>query len=161
MLARVAARDHENALEDVVSIFDATLRAIVRRFKRNAGISDSDLDELFRKEIRNRFQSIGFTKDFFATELKMDYFVALNANEFEQLRRTFEKRHPITHNLGIVDRSYLKKVQSFEPEGRDVRLSNREIAEAISAVLKCLAAIYPMMFPHEDETVSSPRTFGG
>lgn len=145
--ARVAARDLENALEDVVSIFEASLRLLVRRFKKSKGVSGDDLDDFFKTKVRNGFQSIGFTQDFFVKEIGLDFFAVVNADELMQLKKTFEKRHPITHNLGIVDRAYLKKVKTAETEGRDVRLTNREISEAISMAQRCIVAIHPLMFP--------------
>jgi len=42
--ARVAARDLENALEDLVSIFEATLKIEIRRFCKAKGDRDIDVD---------------------------------------------------------------------------------------------------------------------
>lgn len=63
------------------------------------------------------------------------------------LKLIFEKRNPITHNLGIVDRKYLEKVASGELEGRDVRVSVEEVSQAIELCLKVLNDFYPKVFP--------------
>jgi hypothetical protein len=56
----------------------------------------------------------------------------------QQLEATFEKRHPIVHNLGIVDRKYLERVQSAEKAGREVMLDQDELLQAVQT---CMAVV--------------------
>lgn len=145
--ARVAARDIENALEDVVSIFEASVRALVRRRLRDDGMSDADVDDLFHTKVRNRFQSVDRTSEWFNEHLKVDPFQGLPSDDQRALSLAFEKRHPITHNLGIVDRKYLDRVLSGDLEGRDVPVTVDEIQRAIGLCLAALAQVHRTLFP--------------
>ena len=144
--ARVAARDIENALEDTVSIFEAVLRATTRRHLR-AALSSEETEETLRKRIANKFQSIALAADVAQQEFGISLFSALDSDEYETLKLIFEKRHPITHNLGIVDRKYLERVASGELEGRDVHVSVEEVSQAIELCIKVLSDFYLKVFP--------------
>lgn len=144
--ARVAARDLENALEDTVSIFEAVLRATTRRHLR-ATFSSEETEEILKKRISNKYQNISLADEVAQQQFNIPLFSVLSSNEHDTLKLTFEKRHPITHNLGIVDRKYLEKVASGELEGRDVRVSAEEIQQAIELCLKVLNDFYPKVFP--------------
>ena len=54
---RIAAGDIENALEDLVSIFEATLKYEIRRHLRNAGESKDDLEKRMGR-LGSRLQSV-------------------------------------------------------------------------------------------------------
>jgi hypothetical protein len=62
------------------------------------------------------------------------------------LSLTFEKRHPITHNLGVVDRKYLERVHSGELQGREIRITPDEVVEAIGLCGRVFADIYAKLF---------------
>jgi hypothetical protein len=145
--ARVAARDIENCLEDVVSIFEAAIRALVRRRLRDDGVSETEIEDVFRKKISNRFQSIERTSEWMKEELRIDPFEGLARDDMKTLSLTFEKRHPITHNLGIVDRKYLDKVLSGDLEGRDVPVTVDEIQRAVGLCLATIAQVHRTLFP--------------
>jgi hypothetical protein len=146
--ARVAARDIENCLEDVVSIFEAAVRALVRRRLRDDGVSETEVED-FRKKIGNRFQSIERTSEWMKEYLRVDPFQGLPPEDVKTLALTFEKRHPITHNLGIVDRKYLDKVLSGDLEGRDVPVTVDEIQRAVGLCLAVLAQVHRTLFPED------------
>jgi DNA-directed RNA polymerase subunit RPC12/RpoP len=142
---RVAARDIENALEDTVSIFEAVLRAITRRHLK-LSLSSEETEEVLRKQVANKYQNISFAADVANEQFGVQLFSSLNKEELEALRNTFEKRHPITHNLGIVDRKYLEKAVSGELVGRDIHVSAEEVSESIELCLKVLNDFYPRIF---------------
>jgi hypothetical protein len=54
---RVAARDLENALEDLVSVFEATLKIEIRRYRKTKGDTVDEVDEAM-KRIGSRLQSV-------------------------------------------------------------------------------------------------------
>lgn len=60
----------------------------------------------------------------------------LSAVEADRLLLIFEKRHPITHNLGVIDRKYLERVSSGEQEGQEVKITEDEISQAMGMVQK-------------------------
>ena len=59
---------------------------------------------------------------------------------------TFEKRHLITHNLGVVDRKYIEHLRSAEREGREIRIAPEEISAAIRTVLRILSSAHNRLF---------------
>jgi predicted nucleic acid-binding Zn-ribbon protein len=144
--ARVAARDVENALEDSVSIFEAALRAMTKRYMKNSGNSDQDINDVLRKRVANRYQSIQLAAEVWEREFGIELFKDCDKTGVETLRSTFEKRHPITHNLGIVDRKYMERVRSGELEGRDVPVTVEEIEGAIAFSSQVLQKLHPRLF---------------
>lgn len=144
--ARVSARDIENALEDTVSIFEAALRAMTRHHMKNSGISDADIEDALRKRIANKYQNVQLAAEVFKHEFGIELFEGFDKGEIEAFRLTFEKRHPITHNLGIVDRKYLEKVRAGELEGHDVPVSVEEIETAIEFSNQVLQKLHSQLF---------------
>lgn len=59
---------------------------------------------------------------------------------------SFEKRHPVTHNLGVVDRKYLERAQAAEREGREVRVTNSEIDTLLTQVREALESVHTAIF---------------
>jgi SHS2 domain-containing protein len=135
---RVAAKDLENCLEDAVSIFEASTKAIVRRALIERGETQDQIDMHFKK-IGNSFQSIQRTKaqlkDLFAFDLGSD-------PKWNSLSSSFEKRHPVTHNLGVIDRKYLEKEQEAGREGREVRITGSEVQDLLVSSQEAVAFIH-------------------
>lgn len=132
---RVAAKDIENCLEDVVSIFEAVLRILVKRHLATARESADETDRLFKK-IGNAFQNLKRSEEIFRQAFGIPLFDCLSEEESKQLEIAFDKRHPITHNLGVIDRKYLERARSAEEEGKEVLISVEEVEAAITASLK-------------------------
>jgi hypothetical protein len=128
---RVAAKDLENCLEDTVSIFEAVLRILVRRAMLKRGIVANEIEIILRKS-GNCFQSIGRTVEFLGTCLNLSALPGLSDVDCEDLRAILEKRHPIAHNLGVVDRKYLDSAVAAFQEGREVNITSEEITRAIT-----------------------------
>jgi hypothetical protein len=135
---RVAAKDLENCLEDAVSIFEASVKAIVRRALGERGEDQSSIEAQMKK-IGNSFQSIDRTR----TQLTNLFNFSPAADDiWKRLGISFEKRHPVTHNLGVVDRKYLERVQQAEREGREVRVSESEVASLLEDTLLAISDIH-------------------
>jgi hypothetical protein len=134
---RVAAKDLENCVEDAVSIFEASLRAMVRRALLQRGESIDDVAARM-KRIGNAFQNVARTQQVLSELFKLDL---AGAVDWSGLSASFEKRHPIAHNLGVVDRKYLERAQQYEAEGREVRISPEEIGSLLDAVERAVTAI--------------------
>jgi len=142
---RVAAKDMENCLEDTVSIYEAVLRAMVIRFLKMQGVTeDGVLDKM--KKIGNAFQSIRRSEEKFRTELSLALYEEIDPQDVERLSNIFEKRHPIAHNLGVVDRKYIEKMRAAESEGKEIRVSADEILFAISALTKIFGSLHRRVF---------------
>lgn len=144
---RVAARDTENALEDVVSVFEATLKAITRRHLLNVGFPAEQVADLFDRKIRNQFQNPSTAASILAEHIGVSLFDGVSDEDKAFLTSAFEKRHPITHNLGVVDRKYLERAMTGDLEGREIRLSSQEIERVTVACQSILASAYRRAFP--------------
>lgn len=143
--ARVAARDVENALEDIVSIFEAVLRALTRRKKMEDGLSESEV-ALLLKKVGNSFQNIERSTKLLQELFGLDLLNGIDTADSEFLKAVFEKRHPITHNLGIIDRKYLDRVRSGELEGRDVPVVPEEVEQAIEVGYQVIKNTHTQLF---------------
>lgn len=144
--ARVAQKDIENALEDTVSLFETTLRIQVRRILAEKGISKEEIEKIFKKKIRNNFQNVSITPKITKEIIGICVFEGTDEKDIDLLNEIFLKRHPITHNLGIVDRKYLEKVRSGELEGRDVRVTEEEVEQAIKIAFDSMANFHHALF---------------
>jgi hypothetical protein len=143
--ARVAARDIENALEDAVSIFEAAMRAMTRRKMKETGSPDEQIQKSLKK-IGNKYHSIELAQQVCEEKFKIHLLNGFDSKQIEALRLTFEKRHPITHNLGIIDRKYLEKVRLGGLEGRDVSVTPEEITMAIDMATEILRKMHKQLF---------------
>jgi hypothetical protein len=144
---RVAARDLDNALEDVVSIFEAVLKFITRRHLQSLGRSPDEVEALMRGTVRNTYQNVGSAEKTYRDSLGAELLATVSEEQKAQLSAIFEKRHPITHNLGVVDRRYLDRARSGELEGREVRVTGAEVGSAIEIALLVLRSAYGGRFP--------------
>jgi hypothetical protein len=145
---RIAARDLENALEDVVSIFEAAMKFVTRKSLLAQGRSPADIDELFRKQVRNEYQNVASAARVYEALVQGELFSCLTPAELAILTDTFEKRHPITHNLGIVDRKYMRKAAQGELEGREVRVTADEVRAAIDMIERIVEDAYQKVLGH-------------
>ena len=60
--------------------------------------------------------------------------LAINADGAQAIKTTFQKRHVITHDLGVVDRKYLEHDDGARELGRDVPLTAAEVAKTADLV---------------------------
>jgi hypothetical protein len=135
---RVAAKDLENCLEDAVSIFEASVKALVRRALTERGHDPASIDSQMKK-IGNSFQSTERSKE---QLLKLFGCSPSQPDLWERLSRCFAKRHPVTHNLGVVDKKYLERAQQAEQEGREVRISENEVAALLEDIYSAISDIH-------------------
>ena len=143
---RVAARDIENCLEDTVSIFEASMKALLRRLLRQNGTPHEETEETFKK-IGNAFQNIGRASQVLLKQADVRISDAMSDEEFNELTEIFEKRHPITHNLGVIDKKYIQKAKSAVSEGKEILVSVAEVVRAIELALVLVRFVHSSMFP--------------
>ena len=139
--ARVAGRDIENGLEDTVSVFEAVLKIITKKLLADMGIAPDIIISRLEK-IRNSYQNINSAAKTFLTQTGFELFDSVSQEEVETLKSIFEKRHPITHNVGIVDKKYLERVRTGETEGREIRVTAQEVELAIQISRKIISSAY-------------------
>jgi hypothetical protein len=137
---RVAARDIENALEDTVSAFEAVMKfTYKRKLTETLGAEEADT-KLSR--LRNAFQNPGRAAGIVRDELGADLFEPIGPEAANALGITFQKRHAITHNLGVVDRKYLEHGNAAGGLGREVPLAAEEVEKTVDLVEQVLASLY-------------------
>ena len=140
---RIAAKDIENCLEDTVSIFEASIKAIVRRAMIIRNYETEKISVKFKK-LGNAFQNIQRTQKELQSLFGCN---SLPETLSERLNLAFEKRHPITHNLGVVDRKYIERAQSNSLEGRDIRVTEEEVFELLDDVFEAISLFHESLVP--------------
>jgi hypothetical protein len=150
---RIATRDVENCLEDAVSVYEAVLRAMVVRELKKRGKSTEEVQETLKRRVGNKLQSVPLSTEIIEQLLAVRLFESFQPEEIDGLRQTFEKRHPITHNLGVVDRKYLERLRTAEREGREILVRPNEVLDAIALVLKIVTDLHRRLFA---STVQEP-----
>jgi hypothetical protein len=143
---RVAARDLENALEDLVSAFEATLKFEIRRYRKTRGDNNDRIDAAMKK-IGSRLQSVPNAATTIPELCDGISLFPANSADVSMLDRVFQKRHPIAHNLGVVDRKYIERVRSGEVEGTEVRVWKEEILETAQISYAVLSEFHGKLFP--------------
>ena len=135
---RVAAKDLENCLEDAVSIFEASAKAVVRRALTERGDAPEEIVAKMKK-IGNSFQSTDRSKEQLR---KLFGYAPADPDLWDRLNKCFEKRHPVTHNLGVIDKKYLDRAKRVEREGREVRIADREVEVLLHDVYSAIADMH-------------------
>ena len=135
---RVAAKDLENCLEDSVSLFEAAAKALTRRGLTQRG-DDSETIGSKLKKVGNSFQNVDRSKQ----QLKKLFgYSPTDVAIWERLGSSFEKRHPVTHNLGVVDKKYLERAQQAEREGREVRIADKEVDLLLKDIFEVISELH-------------------
>ena len=147
---RVAARDLENCLEDTVSIFEAVLKALTVRHLRSKTRTDENI-QTYLKKVGTTFQNLDRTATLLSSEFAINMQDGLPLDLIPKLKATFEKRHPITHNLGVVDRKYIERGLSAEREGREIRVTKIEVEAAIASTEELLRSLYSRLVTTMEE----------
>lgn len=140
--ARVAARDIENTLEDVVSVFEAVLKVITKRHLMKSGLTVDETTKRLDKTVRNSYQNVETAGLTFRAQVGLELYEGISDNDVMELKHIFEKRHPITHNLGVIDRKYLDRALSGGMEGREIRVTAKEVEQAMEVSLSILRRAY-------------------
>ena len=90
----------ENACEDAVTVFETFCKKAYELNENNVTNPSLPLQG-------NPFQSLDRVKDIFFTQFNLDIFHDLAVDEIDKLYLLFNKRHILTHNLGIIDQRFL------------------------------------------------------
>jgi hypothetical protein len=117
----------ENALEDCVSAFDGFGREACRVFSSKAIQPE--------KAIEIRFQNISNARDRVRELFAVDFASSLATDDWMKVQRAFQKRHLLSHKMGVVDEAYLSATgETRSLLRRKVPLAGAEIAELVVRV---------------------------
>ena len=67
---------------------------------------------------------------------------------WSEINHAFEKRHPIAHDLGVIDRKYLERARENEQEGREIRITLSEIETLLNEIKEAISQIGDAVFSH-------------
>jgi hypothetical protein len=129
----------------LVSIFEATLKIEIRRYRKVKGDSNDQIDAAMKK-IGSRLQSVSSAVTLVSESCDGISLFPVGSGDERKLDRVFHKRHPITHNLGVVDRKYIDKVRSGELEGTEVRVDKEEVLQTAQTVYLVLSEFHSKLF---------------
>jgi hypothetical protein len=119
----------ENSLEDCVSAFDGFGREVCRLHANKA--TDP------AKAERVSFQNLQGAKDNLNTLFNVDLTAGLSHEEWEGAVRGFQKRHLLSHTMGVVDDDYIRKSGDVQAvTGRKISIDADEVRELIQIVGK-------------------------
>lgn len=130
ILGEVGQKLVEDACENAVTVFEAFFKELNRRFHSRAR-------DPARAASGNLFQRLDGTRDWFLEQFNFDIFAILDDGEVENLYLLFNKRHILTHNLGIIDEKYLRRTglrQDLLDHKVDVSVD--EVIAAIDSITK-------------------------
>ncbi len=131
----VAERLVENALEDTVSAFDGFVREICRVHQKKA-TGPSKIN-------RVSFQNLEILRERLAGLFVFDISSGLTAEEWSVAVRGFQKRHLLSHKMGVVDEDYVRKSgDPFAIVGRKVRVTVDEVGDFIHIVGKIARHVF-------------------
>lgn len=117
-----------DALENVVSAFDGFGRQIAEVYRDKTNNPD--------QAQHLSFQNIDRARDRVQNLFGLDFADRITQDEWESVRRCFQKRHVFAHRMGVVDQAYIDATGDIEAVvGRKVRVEPNEI-EAFMRLLE-------------------------
>ncbi len=119
----------ENALEDCVSAFDGFGREICRIHAEKA-VNSKRAEKVFFQDLQGAQKNLSALFD-------IDLFDGITAQEGKDAIRGFQKRHLLSHKMGVVDEAYIRKTNDINAVvGRKVTLTSSEVSEVARIVGK-------------------------
>lgn len=114
----------ENALEDCVSAFDGFGREACRVFSSKAAEPE--------RAVGIRFQNISNARERVRQLFAVDFASNLTADDWMKVQRAFQKRHLLSHKMGVVDEAYLSATrEAISLLGKKVPIQADEIGELV------------------------------
>jgi hypothetical protein len=130
--AELADRLTENALEDCVSAFDGFGRELCRVHAKQASNR--------AKAEKTSFQNLEGAKRNLSGLFGLDLAAGLTAEQWDTAVRGFQKRHLLSHTMGVVDQEYVRKTgDRCAVVGRKISIADDEV-RALVSILRTLAA---------------------
>lgn len=125
--AEVAERLVENALEDCVSAFDGFGREVCRVHAKQS--TDP------AKVEKVSFQNLDGARQHLTELFGLDLAAGLTDEEWKAALRGFQKRHLLSHKMGVVDEEYIRKSGDTEAVvGRKVSIGADKVQQLIQVI---------------------------
>jgi hypothetical protein len=124
-----------NCLSDAVAEFDSFGRVTVRAHGDKAGTHPSLAKVSFQDIVRARER----VKEIFS----VDFALNLNADDWQNIVRLFQKRHLFAHRAGVVDEEYRHRSGDMDAiVGRKISLNAKEVNRLIEHLKICGKKLY-------------------
>lgn len=143
---RVAAHDLENALDNLVSMFETAMKIDLRRYLKGKGHNLEQIDAAMKK-IGGRSQSVTDAVVMISSLCGGTSLLAPDSAQERKLDRVFQKRHPANRNPGVADRKLLETKRTGVRGGQAVRIEKGEILEAAQIAFELLSEFHARLFP--------------
>jgi hypothetical protein len=132
--AGVFERFAVDAIESTVSLFQMFAREQFTRRVPGAATHTAGKG--------NIFQRLDDTAELFAEYAGIDIVELAGAERWERLKRSFARRHVLTHNGGIVDQRLLDRVPDSDPQlGQRLVIRRADAAQALDDVEAVVRAV--------------------
>jgi hypothetical protein len=119
----------ENALEDCVSAFDGFGREVCRVHAKKS--SDP------AKAEKVSFQNLDGAKHNFNRLFNLNLSAGLTSDEWKAAVRGFQKRHLLSHTMGVIDDEYVRKSGDTQAvPGRKINVDAEEVRELVRIIGK-------------------------
>jgi len=127
-----------DALENVVSAFDGFGRELCKvRYK-----SSNNPDEA----LKIRFQNLDGAKNKIIQIFGVDFSQGLSSDKWDFAIKEFQKRHLVSHKMGIVDQEYIDKSHDLDAKvGRKISIALEEVEQLITVISKLADYIVNML----------------
>lgn len=106
-----------NCLEDIVSLFEGFLKSAYSMSMSKQHNKDQAEERI--QAIKGNFQRLFDASRIFNRDLNIDIFSQITQEELDFLNTMFNKRHVITHNLGLVDEKFQSKINQWQSCGEE------------------------------------------
>ena len=132
--SELAAYLTNDALENVVSAFDG--------FGRTVSSAKG-------KEIR--FQNLQGARRNAIEQFRFDFADDLSTDEWEFISRVFQKRHLLSHKMGVIDEDYVQKAgDPLAVAGRKIHVQTEEVERALEVIQRLGDRLYLGLFPQSE-----------
>jgi len=113
----------------MVSLFEGFLQSIYSRsmFKRY-GKEEAEGKIM---AVKGSFQRLSNASRIFSRDLNTDLFGSFNQDELDFLNTLFNKRHAITHNLGLVDEKFQSRVNQWQRCGEELEIERLDVLRGL------------------------------
>ncbi|MDE0658565.1 MAG: hypothetical protein OXI79_02835 [Gammaproteobacteria bacterium] len=143
--AEIAYRLVGNAHEDVLTAFEATLKAMYRHLVRQH-LPDQFMRLCAKQVIGAAFQNVDRASALYE-HLGIEPFSVLSPTDLEYLKLNIQKRHVLGHNLGVADEYYAEITQDEKP-GETVRILGDEIRAFADLCLRVVTQLEKQLLPN-------------
>ncbi len=130
----LADRLIENALEDCISSFDG--------FGREMCLINATRTDKSEKAKRISFQNITVASDKVEKLFGYKMQSSISGDDWAKVIRGFQKRHLISHKMGVIDEEYIAKTNDKSAiNGRKITITASEVKELASLLMNVSGAL--------------------